>query len=433
MAEEYSSERNFDAGNDAHGSLSRVGDRGERVDRAHLERQFGAADSRQLGGKDKQVGAGRQWRKGEAQSEWQLDVVGRLAGLADLHHLVFEVDQRSRIHFERNVHIEWPITRPIRMEIDLPGLAVCIGLDEVTFVVNMEAVFGYMVLEVGDEALEIDHCHWPNPATDPGRNVARMRADASPAWFTAPVTADEIRALLHEAADRVVDAFAGDIDWGPSGRRSDQYASDVVADEAVLAVLTAAGVRVLSEESGLGDGDGPIAVVDPLDGSTNASLGLPWFATSLCVVDDDGPWVAVVHNHGNGERYDAIRDGGARRDGSALAPPVVDSGTRGVTVVNGLPPGPEIGWFRCMGASALDLCAVADGRFTGYVDFDGGLGVWDYLGALLICREVGVEMVDAEGRELVVLDHKARRSPIAAVPEKLDRLRQLRTGEATAQ
>jgi len=97
-------------------------------------------------------------------------------------------------------------------------------------------------------------------------------------------------------------------------------------------------------------------------------------------------------------------------------------------------PPADAGWaqFRCMGATALDLCAVADGRFAGYVDFDGGLGVWDYLGAMLVCTEVGVEMVDAEGRELVVVDHLARRSPIAGSPRLLGELRRLRTGGAAA-
>lgn len=238
------------------------------------------------------------------------------------------------------------------------------------------------------------------------------------------MTADEILAALADAADAVVAAFAKTTDWGPSGLRSDQYASDLVADEAVLRVLGSAGIRVLSEESGLGDGTGPVAVVDPLDGSTNASRSLPWFATSLCVVDDDGPCVALVHDHGSGYRYDAIRGRGARRDGIALAARTEVPLGEAIVAVNGTPPA-DAGWaqFRCMGASALDLCAVADGRFDAYVDFDGGLGVWDYLGAMLICAEVGVKMIDAEERELVVLDHEARRSPIAATTELLVRLR----------
>ena len=50
-------------------------------------------------------------------------------------------------------------------------------------------------------------------------------------------------------------------------------------------------------------------------------------------------------------------------------------------------------------------------------------GVWDYLGGLLVCREAGVAVVDAAGRDLVVRDHAARRTPVAgASPAVLDAL-----------
>jgi myo-inositol-1(or 4)-monophosphatase len=80
------------------------------------------------------------------------------------------------------------------------------------------------------------------------------------------------------------------------------------------------------------------------------------------------------------------------------------------------------GWgqFRALGAAALDLCCVACGRLDGYVDSSpAGHSPWDYLGALLVCREAGVEVADAEGRELVVVDHAARRTPVAAATPAL--------------
>ena len=40
-------------------------------------------------------------------------------------------------------------------------------------------------------------------------------------------------------------------------------------------------------------------------------------------------------------------------------------------------------------------------------------GVWDYMGALLVCSEAGVEVADAHGRDLCVLDTDARRTPVA--------------------
>ena len=83
--------------------------------------------------------------------------------------------------------------------------------------------------------------------------------------------------------------------------------------------------------------------------------------------------------------------------------------------LSGLPPR-HLGWgqFRALGAAALDLCAVADGRLDGYLDCsEDAHGVWDYLGATLVCAEAGVEVVDAGGRELCVLDPEARRTPVA--------------------
>ena len=58
-------------------------------------------------------------------------------------------------------------------------------------------------------------------------------------------------ALLGDVADAVAAAMARVDDLGPSGRRDGQYVLDLHADDAALAVLRAAGVGVLSEESGL--------------------------------------------------------------------------------------------------------------------------------------------------------------------------------------
>ena len=261
------------------------------------------------------------------------------------------------------------------------------------------------------------------------------------------MNADEVLVVLHEAADAVVAAFVDHHDWGKSGLRHDQYVPDLVADEAALGVLKAAGIRVLSEESGLeperpggrsedesealGCGTGLVAVVDPLDGSTNASLSLPWFATSLCVVDDHGPWVAVVHDHPNSRRYTAIRGRGATLDGAGLVAPRKVEFSEAVVAVNGVPPA-EAGWwqFRTLGSCALELCAVADGRFAGFIDFTDSLHVWDYLGALLVCREVEVVVVDAQDRDLTVIDHHARRSPVAAPSALLPHLLSVRRGRS---
>ncbi|MFV0523541.1 MAG: inositol monophosphatase family protein [Acidimicrobiales bacterium] len=231
----------------------------------------------------------------------------------------------------------------------------------------------------------------------------------------------EILDLFDDLVSEVVDVLSGLDDWGPSGEKPGQYVHDVVADKVVVGGLHEAGLRVLSEETGLtGTGDVTV-VVDPVDGSTNASRGLPWYATSLCAVDVDGPWVADVVNLATGDRWRAVRGSGVE----ATHAPLAVTGrpqhlSEAIIACNGLPPG-HGGWrqFRCYGAAALDLCSITTGVFDGYVDVSRAHGVWDYLGAMLVCQEAGVPIVDAYGRDLVVLDPAERRGPVAAATPEL--------------
>jgi fructose-1,6-bisphosphatase/inositol monophosphatase family enzyme len=232
--------------------------------------------------------------------------------------------------------------------------------------------------------------------------------------------------LLHEVADAVAVAFAEVRDFGPSGNRDGQYALDVVANDAALPLLRAAGLGVLSEESEFEPGDsGEVVVIDPIDGSTNAARGLPWFATAMCVVDADGPMTALVVNQASGDRFWATRGGGAFRNGTPIAPSACTDLGESIVSLNGIPPRP-LGYrqSRVYGAVALDLCMVACGVLDGYVDCDdrspqGAHGVWDYLASMLICREAGASIVDLRGRDLVHLVHDDRRTPVAAATPEL--------------
>ena len=245
----------------------------------------------------------------------------------------------------------------------------------------------------------------------------------------------DVLTLFASICDRTADVVAATDDWGESGIRPGQYRVDLDVDDVCVVPLLDAGFSVLSEESGLqhpDDGPSPLGtvVVDPLDGSTNASLGIPWFATSLCLVRGAGPTVSMVANLATGVRYDAVRGRGTHLDGVRInvsGPVPLDDA---VVAISGMP-SHHYGWrqFRALGASALDLCAVASGSFDGFVDMSPDAhGVWDYVGALLVVHEAGGVMVDAFGRDLVVLEHDARRTPVAATSNALlDELTELRT------
>jgi fructose-1,6-bisphosphatase/inositol monophosphatase family enzyme len=111
-----------------------------------------------------------------------------------------------------------------------------------------------------------------------------------------------------------------------------------------------------------------------------------------------------------------VRGEGARRDGERFTRPDTPALADSIIGFDALPPR-HFGWwqYRALGALALDLCAVADGRLDGYVPcVAAGVPEWDYLAASLICIEAGAAIVDLHGRDLVALDHGARRIPVAA-------------------
>ena len=237
-------------------------------------------------------------------------------------------------------------------------------------------------------------------------------------------TLDELLPLLHETADAVASALAGLDDWGLAGTRPGQYRSDLAADEAAVELLTAAGLGVLSEESGAHQADRALlAVIDPVDGSTNASRRIPWYATSICVLDAEGPLAALVRNQATGTNYEAVRGQGATRDGKTIHPSSVKELRSAVIGMSGFP-GRYLGWsqYRALGAAALDLCCVADGTFDAYLDCSRGAhGAWDYLGGVLVCTEAGAVVAETSGRDLIVRGHEDRRGPVAAAsPELLD-------------
>lgn len=236
---------------------------------------------------------------------------------------------------------------------------------------------------------------------------------------------DPVLNVLYRVADQVAARLRTVTDWTRSGRRNGQYAADVAVDDVAVDMLTGAGFAVLSEESGRsGDGD-RIVVLDPLDGSTNASRGIPWYATSMCVVDDDGAAVALVVNQATGERFEAIRGGGAWHGEQRMQASGCTTIGKAVVGVSGAPVG-EWGWwqFRAFGAAALDLVLVGGGSLDGWVDMSTDAhGAWDYLGGVLLCTEAGAVVADAHGRDLVALEHADRRTPVAAAtPALLDSL-----------
>jgi myo-inositol-1(or 4)-monophosphatase len=150
--------------------------------------------------------------------------------------------------------------------------------------------------------------------------------------------------------------------------------------------------------------------IDPLDGTTNFAHGYPCFAISIGLYEKEEPLVGVVYNPVARELFHAARGQGAYLNQKPIqVSNVVKLGT--ALLGTGFPAhkrtqNPNIHYYwrftlsshgvRRDGSAALDLCAVACGRFDGFWEF--GLKPWDTAAGVVIVKEAGGMVSDFEGR-----------------------------------
>ena len=168
-------------------------------------------------------------------------------------------------------------------------------------------------------------------------------------------------------------------------------------DRICVEFLTSMGLSVFSEESGLTEanvkvGIDQVVVLDPIDGSTNASRRVPLFVLSCALVDAGKLTAGYVHELTNHSTYSATQGEGAYW-GDILLTPNDDTRKLGKSIVglNGYPQR-HLGWgqFRALGSAALELAMVASGQLDAYIDCSkSGLAPWDYLGAMFILEQAG--------------------------------------------
>lgn len=160
---------------------------------------------------------------------------------------------------------------------------------------------------------------------------------------------------------------------------------------------------ILSEESGTRAGTDTYRwVIDPLDGTTNFSNGLPGFAVSIGIEHGGETIVGVVYAPYLGELFHAVKGEGAFLNGnpihcsgnSIMARAVISTGfpvDKNVNPDNNLPNMarvlPHVRGLRRLGSAAMDICYVAAGFLDGYWELN--LHQWDVCAAMLIAREAG--------------------------------------------
>ena len=223
------------------------------------------------------------------------------------------------------------------------------------------------------------------------------------------------RVQLLTAAIALSDDRSRYVGVGASGDRT-LVADKAAEDELVGALLALDGLRVLSEEAG--EKGNPraktLAILDPLDGSSNYVRGIPFYCTSVAIVEGTSlrdVSFALVRNLVNGDVYAAERGKGAKKNGKKMSSSRETKAANAVVGIDLSRGKPEMveGLSNLisvakrqvhLGANALELCLLAEGKVDSFVDLRGKMRVTDFAAAYLIAKEAGALVSDGEGGPL---------------------------------
>ncbi len=209
---------------------------------------------------------------------------------------------------------------------------------------------------------------------------------------------------------------------GASGDKT--YHIDKLAEDLILSGLNEAGeaLTVVSEEIGIKDirGGGKKMLIDPVDGSRNAVSGIPFYCTSIAVVDGSTIGdieLAYVVNLVNGDEFWAGRGKGAFLNGERINTQSDDifylvayeaqMPAKDVTRI--IPLLSESRKTRCFGATALDLSYLAAGSISIFANPSLSRS-FDFAGGWLIVREAGGIFTDMEGNSIETVEVGLKKS-----------------------
>ncbi len=219
------------------------------------------------------------------------------------------------------------------------------------------------------------------------------------------------QSIRSEVQRNVGQPGSGDIVYMGADRDS-TYRIDDVAEKAAIQTLEGEPVALLSEEAGfvmLHKKPRFICVLDPLDGSTNAVTGIPFYCASVAFA----PWswkarlteitAGVVLNLVTGDLFEAEKNGGARLNGKTIKSSQKTSlakSTAALYLKSNYNIVPLFSKVRGMGAVALELAHLAAGGLDLFLDNRNHLKVTDVAAAKLIINEAGGVVTDLKAKNL---------------------------------
>lgn len=191
-----------------------------------------------------------------------------------------------------------------------------------------------------------------------------------------------------------------------------QTKADLEAEQAVVSVLKSRypDYNILGEETGFTDkGSEYTFIIDPLDGSNNFVVGVPYFATAIALRHNTSAAAAVIYNPIMDRAYMAEKGKGAIVNGKPLHLSAIREPERSTVAYSCAYQTPQKLFGGAMGALCSmphkritvnwsptnDFCLLASGKIEGMIS--NGSELYDFMAGKLICREAGAKITDFSG------------------------------------
>lgn len=225
-----------------------------------------------------------------------------------------------------------------------------------------------------------------------------------------------IRLALQEAGKILMENFGKITSYGLKENQSNIVTkADIDSEKKIIEIISDkfADHNTLGEETGYQDKNSEYTwIIDPLDGTSNFAVGLPWFGVIICVLKNSIPIISGCFLPLQNETYFAEKGKGATQNGNKITVSgetelknilaaysldysnVPGKTEREAKVIQDL-----VGNIRNLRSTncLMDFCYTADGKLGACINQT--TKIWDIAGLALIIEEAGGKTTDIFGNK----------------------------------
>ncbi len=227
-----------------------------------------------------------------------------------------------------------------------------------------------------------------------------------------------IKKALREAGKILLASFGKIQNYGVKENQSSIVTqTDIDSETAIIKIIedNFPSHSIIAEEAGCKNKNSDYTwVIDPLDGTSNFSAGIPWFGTIICILKRNEPIVAGIYLPSYDLLYFAEKGKGATRNGEKISVSA-EKELKNILMAYSLDYSEDASKaekeskiiknivqntrnLRSVNSCAVEFCYVADGRLGGYIN--QATKIWDVAAPCLLVKEAGGIVTDINGNDI---------------------------------